>query len=302
MRRLLLIPFGILLGLVALEVGLQAAALLFVGSDRRLPDSWLTGNRRVICLGDSNTYGIYLRDRSEAYPQQLEALWNARPGAPRIEVLNLGYPGTNTSRLRREFRRMLGAFAPETAIVMVGANDYWTTPVAVEDPRDVGGRIADVFARWSRTYQLIHMLRRASDGSRFTLEQGESRKDGGDATLRVGDEEFRLGWEKARSRIRGYQKPLRENLRDIARAARDSGTRLVFMTYPSRMWNYGEASEHIRAVASAENVRLVDLAAAFDPLCPKEPCPEVILADHHPSARGYRLIAETLVAELGDDL
>ena len=105
MRRLLLIPFGLLLGLVVLELGLQAAAFLVVGADRRLPDSWLTGNRRVVCLGDSNTYGIYLRTRAEAYPQQLETLWNARAGAPRIEVLNLGYPGTNTSRLRRDFPR-----------------------------------------------------------------------------------------------------------------------------------------------------------------------------------------------------
>jgi hypothetical protein len=68
------------------------------------------------------------------------------------------------------------------------------------------------------------------------------------------------------------------------------------------MWNYGQASNHARTVASEDGTRLVDLAAVFDPLCPKEPCPDWILPDHHPSANGYRRIAETLVAELREDL
>lgn len=82
---------GILLGLVVLELGLQAGAWVVAATGRRLPVSWLTSHTRILCLGDSNTYGLWL-ERDEAYPQQLEAIWNADPAAAPVEVLNLGFP------------------------------------------------------------------------------------------------------------------------------------------------------------------------------------------------------------------
>jgi lysophospholipase L1-like esterase len=62
-----------------------------------LPVALVASNLRVLCLGDSNTYGVWL-ERSQACPQQLEAVWNQRVASPRLEVLNLGVPGTNSSR------------------------------------------------------------------------------------------------------------------------------------------------------------------------------------------------------------
>ena len=59
----------------------------------------------MLCIGDSNTYGLWL-ERSQAYPQQLETLWNERNESPKLEVLNLGFPGTNSSRIVRDLRRV----------------------------------------------------------------------------------------------------------------------------------------------------------------------------------------------------
>ena len=50
-------------------------------------------------MGDSNTYGLYL-DKKDAYPKQLETIWNATHKNNPIEVINLGYPGSNSSDTR----------------------------------------------------------------------------------------------------------------------------------------------------------------------------------------------------------
>jgi lysophospholipase L1-like esterase len=111
-KRLALVPIGILLGLLMLEGGLQVGAFFMKRSKRgELPVAWVTGNLRVLCLGDSNTYGLWL-ERKEAYPQQLEALWNQRVAAPKLEVVNLGFPGTNSSRLVRDLPRLLRRSTP----------------------------------------------------------------------------------------------------------------------------------------------------------------------------------------------
>src|SRR5262249_17744529 len=117
-------------------------------------------------------------------------------------------------------------------------------------------------------------------------------------TARYGDVEFPMGFAKAPGQA-DHDERLVENLRAVADTARAFGAEPVFMTYPSRMWNYGDAGRLIRIAAGDSKTRLIDLAAVFDPVCPSEPCPEWLYQDHHPTARGYQLIAETLVRQLG---
>ncbi len=301
LSRLGLIPLGVLFALLALEAALQVGALYVRATGRALPTAWLTGNARVLCLGDSNTYGIYLTSRSQAYPQQLEALWNQTPGAPRIEVLNLGYPGTNSSRLRRDLPRMLETLAPNLVIIMVGANDYWTAPVELAPPPDLGTRVLQIVKRYSRVYQLAYMVRRAQSSARLEVVFQPQLDGGSRGKARYGDVEFEMGFEKGPIQTHHIEH-LRENLLALVAQVRNFGAEPVLMTYPSRMWNYGDANEAIVQVAGETQARLVDAAAAFTPACPSEPCPALLFPDHHPTARGYQLMAETLVRELRDAL
>lgn len=295
-RRLALIALGAVLGVCVLEAGLQVAALAVRLSGQPLPTAWVTGRKRILCLGDSNTYGLYLADRANAYPQQLERLWNETVERPRIEVLNLGYPGTNSSRLRRDLPRMLETFRPDVVIIMVGSNDYWTAPVS-PDETTLSAGVAQFITRHSRLYQLVYMLRRALDHRRLEVVYPVKEDGGSSGVARFGDVEFAMGWEEA-SRQPDHDARLVDNLRALADSARAFGAEPIFMTYPSRMWNYGDAGRLTRDAAAAAGVRLVDLAAVFEPLCPKEPCPRWLYRDHHPTADGYRKIAETLVREL----
>src|SRR5262245_10283725 len=156
-RRLLWLPALVLVYLLVAEAGLQIAAFFVRRATRaELPAAWLTGNLRVLCLGDSHTYGLWV-ERSQAYPPQLEALWNQRGQSPKLQVLNAGVPGTTSSRLLRELPGLLETFDPDTLIILVGGNDFWTLPTPLED--EPAARPREGFLkRHSLLYRLYYLL------------------------------------------------------------------------------------------------------------------------------------------------
>ena len=89
-----------------LELLLQTGAWLVRATGREAPVAWLADDVRILCLGDSNTYGLYLKPH-ESWPAQLETSWNTTVTSPRIRVFNLGYPGTNSSKVLGDFAKML---------------------------------------------------------------------------------------------------------------------------------------------------------------------------------------------------
>ena len=73
-----------LYGWKAGEVFGQRLDQLELGFD---PTRFATAGKRILTVGDSHTYGLYL-ERHQAYPAQLQQQWDAQPDAP------LGYgPG-----------------------------------------------------------------------------------------------------------------------------------------------------------------------------------------------------------------
>jgi lysophospholipase L1-like esterase len=301
--RLTLVAVGVVFAFALLEAALQTGALYVrLKTGREARHGWLTGSRRVLCVGDSNTYGVWLSDRSLAYPQQLEVVWNETVKTPRIEVLNLGYPGTNSSRLRKQFTPMLESLLPDVVIVMVGANDQWTVPMPLDDEAAEGGWLNNLVARRSRVYELLYMLRRSFSAAPLELETLRQERDGGAGTFRYGDREFSMGWQRAKSFDMAFRPKLEKNLRFLVDETRRRALKLVLMTYPSMAANYGDAGTSIRRIAAETGTLLIDLGAAFNDVCPAEPCPRWLLRDHHPTAEGYHRIAETVARELRNEL
>jgi len=307
-KRLALITFGLLLALVLLEVALQAAALVAQARVRAgQPGAAGAGDVRVLCVGDSNTYGLYL-DRSESYPAQLEAIWNAGHEARKLEVMNLGMPGTNSSWLVRESERMLETFEPDLLVVMVGANDFWTRPVP---PDDGPGRVA----AWLQRLRLVRVLDWALEG-RDPPEVDVVKRDGGpvlsvplpeddrdeihsgEYEVRYGDARFAMSFELAPEGERGDHESLRRNLETLVARARGAGAEALLMTYPSDRHLYAHANRVLRAAAAATDAPLLDLAPRFASLCPDEACPVLFFEDGHPKAPGYRRVADALAGWL----
>ena len=82
------------------------------------------GERRILCIGDSFTYGVHLT-AEQSYPGQLQAMLDLEPGQP-WRVINLGYPGQNSAEVRLRLVRNIEAYRPEIVIAWIGVNNTWS--------------------------------------------------------------------------------------------------------------------------------------------------------------------------------
>lgn len=313
LRRLALNLLAALVGVLLIEAVLQVGAL-FLAPTRLAPDDWATPGEdglRVLCIGDSNTYGLYL-EPGEAWPRRLEEAWSSTDPDARVEVVNLAYPGTNSSQLRRDLPRMLDRVRPHLVLVLVGVNDFWTRPVALEDEVAQRRGVLAWVERNSRLYRLVWAVRRAFDAPEFERAPSAAEALRGPIEnphriargpvveqLRYGGEEFERKLERGRLPGDRTRSELEANLRALAAEIRSFGAQGVLLTYPSRVGSYAAANGVIRAAAAhAEGTPLIDLAVGFRAVCPAEPCPEWLFVDHHPTAPASSWIGERLVQDL----
>lgn len=309
-QRFSLLAFGFALSLIVLELVMQLGAVGVRLAGRKARGEWLTGESRVLSLGDSFTYGLFV-ERSEAYPAVFESLWNRSSAAHRVEVMNLGFPGANSFQTRNEFPRLMRTFAPDVVTIMVGANDYWTVRPAPRDP-SAWDRVADTLFKHSRVVRLAFMLRRAVEKTRLEVvsdvdglapqsqpQPVESGRGGGVA--RFGDQTFDLSWRRAeRGAKKGptsFEADLEANLVHMASEAKARGAEVVFLSYPTGVAIYARASAALRRAAAATGATFVDVTPLFAPLCPHWSCP-VLFPDQHPTAEGHRMVAQALFDQL----
>jgi lysophospholipase L1-like esterase len=295
--RIGLVVFGLLLALLVAEVLLQVGArAVRVRSDA--VGARLAAGRRVICLGDSNTYGLFL-PRAQAFPAVLQRRWDADGDLPPIEVLNLGVPGTNSSKLRVRLPEILDAFQADVVLLMIGVNDAWTVPVPIGQaaPPSLLQRL------WSgsRVFRLLYMGARAIANRRETVavEFTPPGVPGARGHVRVGDQDIDLTFTERTSRPPAeWKRALRDNLIAMRGEVTAAGAVPILLTYPSSEQLYGQANEVIRAVAAETGTPLIDVAAALQDACRTSRCDDLFLRDLHASASGNEIVAATVFAHL----
>ncbi len=80
----------------------------------------LPGVQRVVCLGDSTTYGQHLQPE-QAYPQILQRLADAR--GLRLEVFNVALSGWAARQELIAYRRICRKYGPDHVLLMLCLND-----------------------------------------------------------------------------------------------------------------------------------------------------------------------------------
>jgi len=132
--------------LAALELGLRAAGWVVLRRTRVLREH---GSLRILCVGDSYTYGMGTAPNLYSWPRQLETLLRRRNPGLDVTVRNMGVPGRSSSEIRAELPGFLEETDPQIVCVLAGLNDVWNRRAALE---------ADV-SSFARTRAWLHRLR-----------------------------------------------------------------------------------------------------------------------------------------------
>jgi len=320
-RVLRWIILGPVLILLTAELFMQIGALLVQSTHRKLPSNWITHNTRVLTLGDSNTYGIYLPE-NQSYPAQLQEQWNQRfPDQP-IEVLNMGYPGMSSFRVLDNFNAMVETVKPDLILLLVGTNDFWAEPEMLKaDNFSMGRRLRRFLHDWSRVYRLYYMWQQ----SRAALNEVDMGKRADFGWIE--EQKYRIGkmlaWKRDKAnekneevitfgkkkfvvardgRSSGHIHYLKLNLGKMALLAQQHEVPLYLLTYPASKGYYRDPNIRIREAAIEFGLPLIDLEDAFRRECPdSSQCPVLFFGDLHPNAAGYTKAASLIVDRLSND-
>lgn len=305
---LLATAVGPALAFAALELGLRAAAFMVERSSSRSEAATdVSGESfRILCVGDSHTYGTGV-ERFETYPAQLQRLLNQAGGTTRFEVTNLGVPGSNSAQVRHRLPQYLELYEPDLVIVLIGVNDYWN-PEETESGPDtpLGERLHRSLSRL-RSYRLgillIEYLRSPDplvsprDPVLQTSEVRRKAGGTGEATVR----ELRYGGARFRFRNtertifldeNAHTRLLRRNLQEIIRITSEAKVPLVLPTYGAYMGPYGVSN---RAIGDLPDAYVVtpefreDFGRYLGP-----PRKGLFFPDMHPRPPAYAAFAQAL--------
>jgi lysophospholipase L1-like esterase len=127
--KVFFIIFGVILFFLLLEIilGFSAGISRIITNIKRTEFSQKSvkdeNSFRILCLGDSYTYGAGT-SFEYSYPAQLEKLLKQKYGE-KIQVNNLGSPGGNSYRVLNILIENIHQVNPDLIILMVGANNLW---------------------------------------------------------------------------------------------------------------------------------------------------------------------------------
>jgi hypothetical protein len=287
-------------GLLFVEVLLQVTAL-FV---RDRAEIWREGSSvRILCVGDSHTYGAGV-PWDESYPAQLQRLLDQRaPGV--YSVVNLGIPGMSTTQVRHRLPDEIRRYRPDMILVWCGINNQWNRAESENGSQGILGQL-DGLASRSRLYRLVrvalhdrqldHDRTIASDGQKWEII-GVDKPLTGNATYTVRRPDGmieRITHRKEGTKISGRAMApvLEEDYGAMAAHAHAAGVRIAFMAYPLEVGATSVVNGALRRVAADRGVPLLETAASIERVPPTE---RNFLWAAHPNGRMYREIAKDLL-------
>lgn len=124
-HKLLLILFGIILGLIVLELGLNLSAsfLLSIQGFKNTPN-YEDNEYKLLCLGDSLTKTtIIFYNNQSTWPEQLQLILDNKSTEMKFKVINEGLPGATSTKIVSNLERHLEKYKPNTVIVMMGLDE-----------------------------------------------------------------------------------------------------------------------------------------------------------------------------------
>jgi lysophospholipase L1-like esterase len=153
--KIKLFLLGFITAIVLLEIILNVASFFINKFHSRIALN-TKSDLTILCLGDSHTYGMGASP-DKSYPAQLSDLIKKNYPGKKINVVNLGRPGINTSMLADDIDNILEKYSPGIIILMTGANDIWNLTGMGENKQHILSGSFD-FISELRIYKLFKII------------------------------------------------------------------------------------------------------------------------------------------------
>ncbi len=221
--------------------------------DAELPRRKSESGFRIVCLGDSWTFGMAV-EQEQAYPQRLNALLRRQYPQGDFEVLNRGVLAYSSYQGLELLRKRMPEWAPDVVAFAFAMNDSKVAGYRDKDAarfeRELSGwkrvgRLADKSEVYRSLRYLALILRHTSRPVGEHIK-AKAEAAGGD----VADFERLEPW--TRVSLKDYE----SNVREMIRLARNRGADVILLH--NELWEDGFYLRVLRKVSVSEGVPLVD--------------------------------------------
>lgn len=262
------------------------------------------GTFRIVCLGDSVTFGWSGADE-ETYPAQLESILQKNHPDRAVEVINLGVTGYTSFQGKELFLAWAEKLKPDLVIFGFGQNDR--LPALASDRELYDSRAwqksrIDLALSHCQIYQLVKAgviycqqrqqglsldpktylprLKRKVSPEEYEKNFGEIKK--------VCD---RLGCKMILLNVDFPGLPMDPATESLEKLAKESQAQL-----PAN-WREWDSLQLNREISSEFGIKMIDLRTIFDDFSGREGI-ELMIDNGHPNEQGHRLIAELLAISI----
>lgn len=264
--------------------------------DREHPEKKPAATFRVICLGDSFTYGVGV-EYEGSYPLLLEKMLNRRPGDhPAAEVFNMGLPGCFARQERIILESEGAALEPDLVLVgfltnhvvdaSMGMDTFDLTAegyIVFREHQALGGAGNYLHHRLRLAQVILQKRLRKKRKQAFREAHPRDRDD----LYREGGS-FEQGWRR-----------MEDQYRLMAKAAAELGAGLAIVNIPEMDFEKTAADyaeQRLARFCERESIRFLPTLAAFRRAAAGRKL--YFPGDGHCTPEGYALVARTVFEEL----
>ncbi|MFN0206011.1 MAG: SGNH/GDSL hydrolase family protein [Planctomycetota bacterium] len=252
------------------------------------------GVKRVVLLGDSNTFGMGV-EGDELYAHRLSR-WLETAKDTKWEVINTATPGYSSFQMLQMLRTRAAKFSPDIVVIYAGAWNDYTPAIGTDDEsslRQFHERLEGSRGIFSNLY-LFRAICNLADSEADVPSDSERKPSK--------QELYRQLWSAKQERPDGPRlKPedFRRILTSLARESKQLGAKVIFIIPPapfttrSRFKDGDLYAQIVTEVAAAEADAKVDARKVLWTETARADA-EVFCDIIHPSPQGHALIARSL--------
>lgn len=247
---------------------------------------------RIICIGDSTTYGIGASNINKfSYPSQLQNILDKNIINNKFEVINLGSPGMNSSQVLNRFEKNIFDYKPDMVIMMVGINDPWNFEESnilkfynMTTIRGLYMRM-ELLLNQLKLYQFIKLVYLSDKFNEISVPDFNDKTMNKAIDFYKGDPD----------RTKAFNMAIVNNIANLKQIAEDNNAKIIFMKYHNIGWGRPELIIH--HTYTQLKVPVVDNELLFKKA--KQLGLNILGNDKwHPNDLGYSFIAKNIFNKL----